>query len=63
LKDGWKDIGKLLIMAVVLDGAFQLFVLGWFYPVETLVIAFLLAVVPYALIRELTNRIARRTKS
>src|SRR5688572_25408668 len=45
--EGWKDIGKLIVMACILDTAFQLIALKWIYPLETIVIATLLAVLPY----------------
>lgn len=52
----WKDIGKLFLVAVVLDVVYQLIVLHWIYPVQTLIVATLLAIVPYLIVRGLTNR-------
>jgi len=54
--EGWKDIGKLVVMACVLDTVFQLIALKWVYPLETLVIAALLAVFPYVAVRGLAGR-------
>jgi len=59
LKDCWKSVGKVFILAVVLDLVYQLVVIHWFYPVETLVVAFVLAIVPYVLLRGPVNRFAR----
>jgi hypothetical protein len=60
IKDGWKDIAKVFMMAMIIDAAYQLFTPRWFYPLEALIIAVALAVVPYLLIRGPTNRVARR---
>ncbi len=57
LHDGWKSVGKIFIIAVVLDGIYQYVVLHWFYPGEALVVAFVLALVPYLLFRGLVNRL------
>jgi hypothetical protein len=55
----WKDVGKLFLVAVLLDTTYQVFVLRWFYPVQALIVAVVLAVVPYLLVRGLTNRVGR----
>lgn len=60
LLNGWKDIGKVFIFAAVLDVAYQLIVHRWFYPIQTLIVSTLLAIIPYLLVRGPVNRIARR---
>lgn len=62
VKDGWKSVGKVFILALVLDAVYQFFVLGFFYPVEALVVAFALAILPYLILRGLVTRIARLKK-
>jgi hypothetical protein len=42
-----------------MDAIYQFLVLRWFYPGEALVTAFVLAVLPYLLIRGPAARIAR----
>ncbi len=59
LRDGWKAISKVFIVAVVLDVIYQLIVLRWFYPFETLLVAVLLALIPYLLVRGPVNRVQR----
>jgi hypothetical protein len=59
LRSGWKSISKVFIIAAVLDVIYQIIVLRWFYPFETLVVAVLLALVPYLLVRGPVNRIKR----
>ena len=60
LREGWKATARVFLLAVIIDAIYQVIVLHWFYPVETLIVAFLLAVVPYVLIRGAVNRIASR---
>jgi hypothetical protein len=61
LRDGWRSISKVFIIAVVLDLIYQLIVIHWFYPFETLLVAVLLALIPYALVRGPVNRIKRNS--
>jgi len=61
LKDGWKSVGKVFLLAVVLDLVFQYKVMGTFYPGEVLIVAFLLAFLPYLLVRGLVTRLARKS--
>jgi hypothetical protein len=60
LRQGWKDVGKVFILAVVLDSIYQLIVHRGVYVLELLITATVLAIVPYVLIRGPVNRIARR---
>jgi hypothetical protein len=57
LKIGWKRIGKIFILAVILDVIYQIKELHWFYPGETLIVAILLAIMPYLVVRGPINRI------
>lgn len=59
LRNGWKSISKVFILAIVLDVIYQAIVIRWFYPVEALLVALLLALVPYLLIRGPVNRLKR----
>jgi hypothetical protein len=59
IKVGWKRIGKIFILAVILDVIYQLKVTHWVYPGETLTVAILLAIVPYFLLRGPINRLVR----
>ena len=60
LRGGWRSIGRVFILAIILDVIYQLKVLHWIYPLELLAVAILLAVVPYLLVRGPVNRIAQR---
>ena len=59
LKEGLRAVVKIFTLAVILDVVFQLFVFKWFYPVEAVLTALLLAFLPYLLARGPVNRIAR----
>jgi hypothetical protein len=58
LQSAWKDIGKVFLMASLLDTIYQIAVVGWLYPRQALVIAFALAIVPYVIVRGPVARIA-----
>jgi len=57
LKDGWKHVGKVFILGVVLDIIYQVKVFHRLYPGEMLFVALTLAIVPYLLLRGPINRI------
>ena len=62
LKDGWKSVGRVFILALVLDVVYQIIVLRFVYPGEAVIVAFVLAIVPYLIVRGLTTRIARKKR-
>jgi hypothetical protein len=59
-KDGWKDVSKVFILALILDMVYQVIVLGFIYPGEAIFVAFVLAILPYLILRGLITRIARK---
>jgi hypothetical protein len=59
LKAGWKDVAKVYVLAIVLDVVYQFIVFRWVYPIQSLVVAFLLAFLPYLLVRGPVNRLMR----
>lgn len=62
LKDGWKSVGKVFLMAMVLDIVYQLIVERWVYPLEVIIVALILAIVPYLIVRGPVNRIVSLRK-
>ncbi len=58
-RDGWKRFGKIFILAIVLDVVYQWKVNHHVYPGETLLVALVLAVIPYVLMRGPVNRLLR----
>ena len=57
LRQGWQDIGKVFVIAVILDAVYQLIVQRGVYLLELLVVATVLAIVPYVMIRGPVTRI------
>ena len=59
LQDGWKHMSKIFIFAVILDIMYQLKVFHTIYPGEMLIVAIVLAIVPYVVLRGPVNRLMR----
>src|ERR1041384_7584368 len=55
VREGWKSVARVFFLAIVMDVVYQVIVLNWVYPGEVLLIAILLAVVPYLLLRGPVN--------
>jgi hypothetical protein len=62
LQEGFVAVGRVLILGIVMDLIYQIIVLHGLRPLETLVVAFALAFVPYLLLRGPADRIARRIR-
>lgn len=60
VRHGWRSVGKVFVIAWVLDTVYQLAVLKGVRPMEGLFVAALLSIVPYLFLRGPANRIARR---
>jgi len=60
LKDGWKSVSKVFLIALLLDVIYQVMVLKFVYPGEAIFVAFVLAILPYLILRGLVTRIARK---
>ena len=60
LKDGWKSVGRVFILALVLDVVYQVIELRFVYPGEAIIVAFVLAILPYLILRGLVTRLARK---
>ncbi len=63
LKDGWKSVSRVFILALVLDAVYQVIELRWIYPGEMIIVAVVLAIVPYLILRGLVTRLARRVEA
>ncbi len=60
IRDGWKSIARVFGLAVIMDIIYQWIVQHWIYPGEVVIVAILLAIVPYLLIRGPVTRLAQR---
>jgi hypothetical protein len=56
---GLRDVGRVFLMALVLDTAYQLMVYRWVYPGQLLTVAVVCAIVPYFLVRGPITRTIR----
>jgi hypothetical protein len=60
LLSSWKSVGKVFVIGLILDAIYQFLELRWFYPGEALLVALILAVLPYFLLRGTVNQLTRR---
>lgn len=58
MREGWRSIGRVLIFAAVLDTVYQLMVERFVYPLEILITALLLALLPFLIVRAIVSHIA-----
>ena len=59
IKSGWESIGKVAIVALIMDLIYQFIVLRGLRPLETVVIVIMLAIVPYIMLRGPVNRLSK----
>jgi hypothetical protein len=60
LKEGWRELTRVFLIAVIIDLIYELIVFHEIHPVQSLIVAAVLALLPYPLFRGLVNRIVRR---
>jgi hypothetical protein len=58
LREGLDATARIILLGLAMDVIYQVMVFKMFYPVEALIIAILLAFVPYLLIRGLVVRVS-----
>jgi hypothetical protein len=63
IKDGWKSVGRVFILALALDVVYQIIELRFVYPGEAIIVAFVLAILPYLILRGLVTRVARTKRA
>jgi hypothetical protein len=63
IKEGWKSIARLFFLAMALDIVYQIFVQHSFHLRAALIVAIVLAILPYLILRGIVTRIATRLKS
>ena len=59
LRDGWKGVGKVFLLALLLDAIYQVIVQRFVYPGEVVLVAILLATIPYLVARGMVTRVAK----
>ena len=63
IRDGLKSVAKVFVIAYLLDVTYQFLVYGGLRPLQGLVMAVLLALVPYVLLRGPASRLFRQFRS
>lgn len=58
LQSAWKDIGKIFVIAIVLDAVYQIISIHAIRPLQLVLVPCFLALVPYLVARGLVARIA-----
>jgi len=58
MQEGWKAMAKVFVVALIIDVLYQFLVFGLVYPGEAVLVAVLLAGVPYVIVRGAANRFA-----
>ncbi len=59
LREGFNSIARVILLGISMDAIYQFKVLDHFYPVEALMMAILLAVIPYFIFRWVVEIVAR----
>jgi len=59
LGDLWRGVGRIFVLAVVMEVAYQVVVASRVSILETIAVSVLLAIVPYVVLRGLVNRLTR----
>lgn len=60
LRSGWKDVGRVFLLALAMDVVYQLIVLHLVHAIEAIIVAVILAIVPYLILRGPFTRAAQR---
>ena len=63
VESGWKGISKVFVLAFALDVIYQFIEWRGLKPLQALLTAIVLAVIPYALLRGPVNRLARLSQT
>jgi len=58
IRTAWHHIAKLFVLAFLIDVVYQVFVLNSFHFLQSLIVAIVVAVVPYVLLRGTITRLA-----
>lgn len=59
MRDAFGTVGRLMVVAIVLDCSYQLIALHALYPGEVLIVALVFGFLPYAIARGVVSRIVR----
>jgi hypothetical protein len=60
IKDGWKHVRRIFILALAMDVVYQIIEIRFVYVGEAIIVALVLAILPYLILRGLVTRVARK---
>jgi len=60
LREGWRELTRVFIVAVIIDLIYEIVVFREIHPVQSLIVAAVLALLPYPFLRGLMNRFVCR---
>ncbi|MCG3204627.1 MAG: hypothetical protein KCHDKBKB_01342 [Elusimicrobia bacterium] len=60
LHAGWKDFNTVFFSALGVDLVYQIFILHRFYPLQAVLVAVVLSILPYFLVRGPVTRLAKK---
>ena len=63
IRESWRDIARVFFFALILDVIYQLIELHTVYPLETFIVAIVLAIVPYLVIRAFSGWLLRKKRT
>ena len=58
LREGWKDVGKIFVIAMVLDAIYQIIAIHKIRPLQIVLVPVFLALIPYLILRGPVSRLA-----
>lgn len=59
LREGWREVGKVFVVAAIIDLIYEIIALRRIYPGQSLIVAAILALLPYLMFRGAVNRVLR----
>ncbi len=62
LREGWRELSNVFLIAVAIDLIYEFVVFREIYPGQSLIVAAVLALLPYPLFRGVVNRIVQRRR-
>ncbi|HET9941207.1 MAG TPA: hypothetical protein VFR25_08880 [Candidatus Eisenbacteria bacterium] len=62
LREGWKDVGKIFVIAMVLDAIYQIIAIHKIRPLQIVLVPVFLALIPYMILRGPASRLAAARK-
>ncbi len=59
LHSAWKDLCRLMLFCYLMDSIYQMVVLRHYYPIQALIVVFVMTIIPYVFIRGPITRVIR----